>query len=101
MCVGIRNTKYCVLYVYDVVTAYSESSITSRRSAECMASLFKVVRIHHHGMPNIFPADSDFTRGILKQFISSHDILQNIEGVTQQYKKPLFPGIIQNTIGPR
>lgn len=38
MFADVRNSKYCVLHVVDTSTAYSETPIVSKRSADIMAN---------------------------------------------------------------
>lgn len=77
MFVAIRATKYCVIHVVDASTGYSETAMSPQRSVSTMASAVETIWIHRHGTPSSFSADTEFTKGDMKQFLITHNINLN------------------------
>lgn len=73
MFVDIRKTKYCVLHTVDTGTQYSKCSVFSKGFCKMMAIKIKRSCLLRQGAHQKFSADSEFTKGPMKCFLTTHN----------------------------
>ena len=70
----IGEHKFEIINIVDMGTNYGERTIVSRRTADEMKHKLETDWLYHHGAPQEFSADPEFTTPTLKRFLKSHAI---------------------------